>query len=160
MGLLVRAESIIAQGRKNEQEILIMKPEGTIESTHDRLHIYVQEMEQRGYKVFVLELTIATLLDQLTKESDDPIQEEEIVQQWVDLLHDLLREDSFVLHTDKEKYVIIYASERTDVKEFLLSGIVDFASDVFGISAQHDWFEPYFYEMDASAKERFTVWIQ
>jgi hypothetical protein len=159
MGLLSRAESVVAEKRMRKHQTILMSAEVTTNATGNKLSQYAEKMEERGQQVYVLELTLETLLDQLTMQSDDPVQEEEIAQQWIDLLHELLGHDSFVLSIDKNQYVIIHSVADSMQKNFVISGIVRLASDVFGVDASDTWFEPQFYKMDAGALERFSVWI-
>ncbi|NIZ18998.1 hypothetical protein [Entomospira culicis] len=160
MGLLARAESVIAERRRREYQPIMMSADSTAHVTENKLQKYVEQMEDADRRVYVLELNTETLLDELTKQSDDPVQESEILQQWSDMLYELLGKDSFVLHVEKNQYVIIHSSDDSMIKSFLVSGIVRFASDVFGVEAEESWFVPSFYSMNASAMERFAVWIQ
>ncbi|NIZ41108.1 hypothetical protein PVA45_06295 [Entomospira entomophila] len=159
MGLLARAESVIAEKRRREHQPLVMSADSISHIVENKLYNYVDSMEQQGNKVYVVELDIETLLDELTKQSDDPIQEDEIAQQWKELLYELLGKDSFVLHTEKNQYILIHSTSDSMARSFLLSGIIRLASDVFGVDAEEGWFEPHFYEMNPSAMEQLSAWI-
>lgn len=160
MGLLARAETILAERVKDKTGVLpfvrdvLQQYEGS-----NKLAAYVEKNADDGFQPYAIELTVETMIDQLVVQSEDDVAEAEILDQWIALIQETLSVHGFIVRMDRYKFVIIDSSSEAVHAQSLFQKIADFASDVFGVVAQVEWFEPAFYIIDETALERLTPWV-
>ncbi len=161
MGLLTRAETILVERVKGKAGVValtrsvLQQYEGA-----NKLVAYVEKNTDDGFQPYAIELTVETLVDQLVVQSEDDVAETEILEQWMSLIQETLSTNGFMVRMDQHKFVIIDSSREKVREQSLFQKIADFASDVFGVDAQVEWFEPAFYIIDETALERLNPWVR
>lgn len=161
MGLLTRAETILV-GRSQGKAGVVAATKGVLQQYEgsNKLAAYVEKNTDEGFQPYAIELTVETMVDQLVVQSEDDVAEEEILDQWVSLIQETLSANGFVVRMDQNKFLIVDSSREKVREQSLFQKIADFASDVFGVDAQVEWFEPSFCVLDETALERLAPWVR
>jgi hypothetical protein len=126
----------------------IFSDEIELVQANGRIEAYKQKVMAEGRVPFILELTTVTLIDEIVRLSEDTVDVENADRQWVDFLYDFINNDGFVI--PEKNHVIIISSRSLNIaQDDFLQQLILQASDMFGVSANNELFEPFFMPLDS-----------